>query len=156
MVSESAEVSTEQLVFEQTVANALLAGDDPILETLRLQLANATVKERDLTGVGFFIHYLVPGHLTRIQPQALCISDIFLEVEQVPNGAMGMMVVHNGSLDYLEVCTYTDNFPHKPVLKSSYYFKRNRLRWRKGYGASQKRDLRVMWDIAKVRVPPNS
>ena len=45
----------------------LLRGNHPVLATLRDQFAVAIVKEPDFTGVGFFIHFVVPTTAVRLE-----------------------------------------------------------------------------------------
>ena len=44
----------------------LLAGDDPILDIFRVQHKYATMKKREMTGVGFFTDLSIPPDVERL------------------------------------------------------------------------------------------
>jgi hypothetical protein len=86
---------------EHTLIEALLAGDDPMLEALRKQFAAASVSQRDFTGVGFFSHFKVAKILSPVTPANFDISDVFIEFENAESGAMAVLAVRNGMIDHL-------------------------------------------------------
>ena len=103
---------------EEKVAEALLSGDDPVLETLRQQYAASVVSERDLTGVGVFIHFDVPANVPRVRPAHILLDDVFLDLERVEHGVMAMLFVNHGKLDFIEMCTVEGDWPDEIVLRA--------------------------------------
>jgi hypothetical protein len=95
--------------FVKEVMGKILEGDDPVLETLRRQYDCATVKDVELTGVGFYISYLIPEHAPRIQgKKSFYIGDLYGEIEGVNDGVGFVLFVKDGIIDLLEGHTYGD------------------------------------------------
>jgi hypothetical protein len=71
----------EILPLEHDLMNALLAGDDPVLEVLRRQYAAASVTKRDYTGSGFFTYFSIPpGVPLAPSPSGLHLRDVIFDV----------------------------------------------------------------------------
>ncbi|WP_027407960.1 hypothetical protein [Anoxybacteroides tepidamans] len=95
--------------FVEEVMGKILEGDDPVLETLRLQYNCATIKDIELTGVGFYISYLIPEHAPRIQgKKSFYIGDLSGEIEGINDGVGFVLFVKDGIIDLLEGHTYGD------------------------------------------------
>ncbi len=109
---------------ENTIIDALLAGDDPILTRLRKQYVASSVESRDFTGVGFFTHFSVSENVPRVEPRSFHIGDIQLEVTGVNGGALALLFIREGTIDFLEVATYVGEWPNKPKLVSISYHSR--------------------------------
>lgn len=106
---------------DRTLMDVLLAGDDPILAALRDQYAQATCSGHDYTGVGFFTHFAVSPSARRVSRSTFDIDDIWLDIAGVKSGAMAILAIREGVIDYLEVVTITDEWPENPVLRSVTY-----------------------------------
>jgi len=113
------------LEWERKVVEALLAGDDPILETLRNQWAGAEVSARKYTGVGFFVDFIVSPTAKRVALPDFNLTDIMLFVKGAVFGALVILSVQSGVIKLLEVCTHDEeNFPEHPEAVSIRYFNR--------------------------------
>jgi hypothetical protein len=106
---------------DQTLMDALLAGEDPMLQALRDQYAKAVISGHDFTGVGFFTHFAVRPDVPRVTPRNFDIGDISLDIAGVDSGAMANLAIREGVIDYLEVITYAGDWPENPVLHSISY-----------------------------------
>jgi hypothetical protein len=137
----SMEEMTDSLIqLEKILAEALLAGDDPMLEALRAQYATATVSKLNFTGVGFFAEFSVAEHIQRVSPLDFTIGDVFFEFSNSENPAMAMLAIRNGVIDYLEAVTIYGDWPENMELRSISYGTRNPQSPRV-WGSSTERDL---------------
>jgi hypothetical protein len=67
---------------EHRVLKMLLAGDDPVLKALRLQLESAEVSDRKFTGAGFFMESHVPMAVPLLPgKQSFVIGDVIGLIE---------------------------------------------------------------------------
>lgn len=64
-VSGLAPIIPSQMVAEPM--GYLLAGDDPVLEQLRRQYANALIVQEENSGCGFFVDFEVPDHVPELE-----------------------------------------------------------------------------------------
>jgi len=108
----------EPTKLEEEVMNALLEGNDQIRKTLRFQWENSTISERELSGVGFFLHFNVPENIPKIKgKQDIEISNdnkglsIAADIPKVDSGIGFVLFVRNGKIDWLEGFTYADPWP---------------------------------------------
>ena len=108
---------------EAAILRALLAGDREELAILRDQAANAEVRAREHTGVGFYTYFSVPPGVPRLENTSrLLLSDVGADVEDVRNGAGFILWVADGLIDCLEGFTYGDDaWPQHPRLVRWYY-----------------------------------
>lgn len=112
--SDTMENDLDQL--EQKVLQLLLAGDDPILVTLRSQLELAKRRPREVTGVGFFTHFDVPKEAPRLPGNPkIRFGDVIAEIDGLQNGAGFLLFIDNGVLSMLEAYTYDEPWPLKFV-----------------------------------------
>ena len=93
--------------------DAALAGDHPVLEALRKQLELASVREREMTGVGFFLYFekdptVAPAPTNRSQ---LIIEDVGASIEGLESEAQFLVFVTDGYLDLLEGYCNEGNWP---------------------------------------------
>ena len=109
---------------ERTIMTALLAGSDPVLAQLRLQYAAASVKVRELSGVGFFTHYSVPEACPAVEPADFEVQDLHLELDGLKHGAGVVLFVRGGRLDMLEGFSYDEPWPEAPRLNRWSYLVR--------------------------------
>lgn len=100
---------------ERRVMEMLLAGDHPVLETLRRQFESAKVAKREYTGHGFFTHFEVPADVPRLpNNRSFELDDLYgaSRDSQWPWPEFGFILfVRNGAIDFLEGYTYYDTFP---------------------------------------------
>jgi hypothetical protein len=102
----------------------LLAGDDPVLHTLRTQLQHSTRTSRELTGVGFYTNFLVASDAPRLSGNpSFHIGDLFAEMEGLQFGTGFVLFVTEGSLTLLEACTYSEDWPNKVLSYKLIYLK---------------------------------
>jgi hypothetical protein len=104
------EGDVEQL--EQQIMRMLLGGDDPVLITLRSQLEVAKRKAREMSGVGFFARFDVPGEAPRLPGNpSIRFGDVIAEMEGLRHGAGFVLFIDNGVLAMLEGFTYDEPWP---------------------------------------------
>ncbi|HEV7768551.1 MAG TPA: hypothetical protein VGQ76_26375 [Thermoanaerobaculia bacterium] len=108
--------------FERLVVDALLAGDDPILATLREQYAAATVREREKTGSGFVTRFDVPSTVPAIERKLLHLDDLQVQLEGASTPAETSVHVHKGRLSAFECFVYDGAFPEAPVIQSAWFY----------------------------------
>jgi hypothetical protein len=108
--------------FEVQVMTALLAGDDPLLETLRQQYAAATVSGREKTATGFITRFDVPQSVPPIERKLLHLDDLQLQLAGTATPADASVHVHNGRLRSLECFVYDGAFPESPVIEGAWYY----------------------------------
>lgn len=101
---------------------ALLAGDDPLLATLREQYAAATVRDRELNANGFITRFEIPASAPLIDRKLLHLDDLQVEVEGANTPVDTAVNVHNGRLRSLECSVYEGAFPESPRIKSAWYY----------------------------------
>lgn len=127
---------------ENALIEALLKGNDPILKTLRQQIESLTVEKRDFTGVGFFTHLGTDESVPRVKPPDIVIRDVLFEIKGLESGAMAMLFVREGIIDFLEVVTFYGDWPDDAELDSIQYMKRKA--GSKEFVSSKKRDMSVV------------
>ncbi|HZB00489.1 MAG TPA: hypothetical protein VE800_00085 [Actinomycetota bacterium] len=97
---------------ERRVLEMLVAGDEPRMRRLQAQLAVCRVRDRDMTGVGFFTTL----HVDRSAAEPLDVAsarlgDVSAEMEGVRHGAGFQLTIDEGYLDELEGYTFDDPWP---------------------------------------------
>jgi hypothetical protein len=108
--------------FERQVMAGLLAGDDPILRTLREQYAVATVRDRELSTSGFVTRFEVPAGAPVIDRKLLHLDDLQVEVEGAKTPVDAAVNVHNGRLRSLECSVYEGAVPSEPEIRAAWYY----------------------------------
>ncbi|HEX7809004.1 MAG TPA: hypothetical protein VF608_09770, partial [Thermoanaerobaculia bacterium] len=106
--------------FESQVMAALLAGDDPVLESLRAQYAAATVRDREITATGFVTRYEVPATVAAIERKLLHLDDLQVQLKGAETPADTSVHVHNGRLRSLECFVYDGTFPAEPEIDAAW------------------------------------
>jgi hypothetical protein len=107
---------------ERDVMDAVLAGDDPRLSTLREQLSVAEVTGRDFTEAGFLTHFSAPEQAPRATgPIRTPIDDVCAELvgEQQPAGFL--LWLEDGALQSLEGFSYIAKWPEDAQLQRLFY-----------------------------------
>jgi hypothetical protein len=102
--------------------SALLAGDDPLLASLREQYAAATVRDRERTGSGFVTRFEVPASAPVIDRKLLHLDDLQVQLEGAATPAETSVHVHNGRLRSLECFVYEGAFPESPAIQAAWYY----------------------------------
>jgi hypothetical protein len=99
--------------FEEQVMNAVLEGEDSALRILRDQLRISKVAKREMTGVGFYLHFEVPKIAPRLPgyPDLIVNNDIQAELEGLAHGAGFVLWVKKGAIDQLEGYSYEEQWP---------------------------------------------
>lgn len=108
--------------FERQVMAALLAGDDPLLETLRKQYAVAVTRGRELAATGFVTRYEIPADVPAIDRKLLHLDDLQLQLAGQTAPADAAVHVHNGRLRSLECFVYDGTFPEEPEIEAAWYY----------------------------------
>lgn len=108
--------------FERAIMAGLLAGDDPLLQTLREQYAAASVRGREMSATGFVTRFDVPPAAAPIDRKLLHLDDLQVELEGVRAPADTSVHVHNGRLKSLECFVYDGAFPAEPAIRAAWYY----------------------------------
>lgn len=108
--------------FERLVMTGLLAGDDPLLATLREQYAMATVRDREVTAGGFVTRFEVPRSAPVIDRKLLHLDDLQVEVEGAHTPVDTALNVRNGRLRSLQCSVYDGAFPGSPSITAAWYY----------------------------------
>jgi hypothetical protein len=87
---------------------ALLSGQQPVHAVLLEQFNQATIREIELTGVGFFVEFDTPTDVPLTTPSDITGGHAEIVLEGVPNGAGCILWVCEGRLSTLEGFTYGD------------------------------------------------
>lgn len=81
-------------------------------ETVRQQLAHATVSKREFSGVGFSTDFVVPAAAAvRRDLPSMEISDVGAEFPSVQHGAGFVLFIRGGVVSLLEGFTYGEPWP---------------------------------------------
>ena len=102
--------------------SALLAGDDPVLDTLRRQYAAATVRDRERTATGFITRFQVPEEIPAAGRKNLHLDDLQVQLDGAQTPVDTSINVHNGRLRSLECFLYEGTFPEDPVIRGAWYY----------------------------------
>jgi hypothetical protein len=106
-------VSEKKLTpLESAVLEKMLTGDEPVFEIIKQQLAASTVTKRELTGTGFFTHFVVQAQ-TKILPDKgrLMIGDVSAKIPGLEIGADFILWMEEGVISFLEGFTYDESWP---------------------------------------------
>ncbi len=99
-------------LLERSVMHLLLDGDDPVLAVLRAQFHAATLKSREMTGVGFYTAFNVPLDIPRLAgPPRFCFGDVEADIPPNQHGAGFLLWVMDGAIADLEGYVYDDPWP---------------------------------------------
>ena len=98
--------------FEQAVLDKLLAGNHPVLATLRCQSEHGRLIKRENTGVGFYCDFDVDADASVVQ-RDFQIGDVHAEIEGLAHGAGFVLFTHEGRLSMLEGFSYDEPWPDR-------------------------------------------
>ena len=108
--------------FEAAALQALTAGDHPIFNALREQLAAASVENREFSETGFFTDFAVPKTAPSVAPKTLHIGDVQFTLRGADTPADAIIHVDNGYLRTLEGYVYGGRWPEDPTIQSVGYY----------------------------------
>src|SRR5262245_42269279 len=91
--------------------DALLAGEHPILEQLRVQYRAASPVTRELSGAGFFLEFEVPSHVPRVAPPNFELGDLAFELEGLEHEGGAILFVRDGVIRTLEGYSFENSWP---------------------------------------------
>ena len=106
---------------ERQLLDALLEGDDELLESLREQLKQAVIVNRELTGVGFFLNFSVPKPAPKVKPDRIIIGDVIFDLAGLEHGGGAILFTKNGYISQLEGYLNAEEWPDEPQLTRVYY-----------------------------------
>jgi len=97
---------------ETAVIDLILDTEGEPFDTIRQQLAHATIVKRESTGVGFFTEFLVPSDtpVRRDLPDAT-IGDVGAQFPTLQRGAGFLLFIRGGVVTMLEGYTYDEPWP---------------------------------------------
>jgi hypothetical protein len=87
---------------------ALTEGADPFLRTLRDQYMRSRIDSVELTGVGFYMDFLIPDDVPLTTPLVYAGGNATLCIDTAENGGGCVLFVKDGKLATLEVYTFDD------------------------------------------------
>ena len=116
------EISPKMSEIERKLLDALLEGDDPILGSLRAQLAESKIESRELSGSGFFLNFEIPDSVPKINPERIIVGDVYFDLEGVQHDGGAIIFRENGYLSMLEAYLNGDEeWPDQPRLSRVFY-----------------------------------
>ena len=90
----------------------LLAGTDPVLETLRQQLKLSARKPREMSGAGFFRDFQLQKEAPRLTgAPSFSFGDVMAEIEGLAFGAGFVLHVREGLIAVMEGYSYEEPWP---------------------------------------------
>jgi hypothetical protein len=102
-------VSAELTPLESAVLDKMLAKSGEPFDTIRDQLANASVSSRQFTGAGFFTHFAIPSVApVRRDLASTEIADVGAQIPGLQHGAGFVLFIRDGVISLLEGYTYGD------------------------------------------------
>jgi hypothetical protein len=98
--------------FEGAVLEKLLAGDHPLLATLRCQAEKVRLASRKYTGAGFYCTFETPSDVPPLTPYLdFHFGDVCANISGLKYGAGFVVFVRGGRLDLLEGYSYDEPWP---------------------------------------------
>ncbi|HEV7925823.1 MAG TPA: hypothetical protein VGR14_10725 [Verrucomicrobiae bacterium] len=99
---------------EKAVLEMMLDKAGEPFETIRQQLAHASVGERKFSGVGFFTNFVVPEDIAvRRDLRSMEIGDVGAEIAGLQLGAGFLLFIRDGVVSFLEGFTYDESWPER-------------------------------------------
>ena len=108
--------------FERRVMDALLWGNDPLLESLRAQYAAASVRGRELTASGFVTRFEVPPSVPAIDRRLLHLDDLHVALTGADTPCETSLQVRKGRLSTLDCSLYEGSFPENPEITEAWFY----------------------------------
>jgi len=97
--------------FELAVMEKILQGTHPVLIEIKRQFNSCVVKNRELTGIGFYLYFAVSDSLLDVAID-LQFGDVIADIDGLENGAGFVIYINNGKLDMLEGYSYEESWPN--------------------------------------------
>lgn len=107
--------------FESMLIEALLAGDDPLLESLRKQYAMLGRVNRELTGSGIFLNFEIPESVPRVVPPDFHLDDVYFDLDGLEHGC-AILWVKQGAIAFLEGYSHDGKWPAHSGSFEVHYF----------------------------------
>jgi hypothetical protein len=96
---------------ERDVIDATLAGEHPVLATLRNQWATAKVTDRECTGVGIYLTIEVAPNASTLPIERLLFGDVIVDLPTKTDAMGSLVYVEDGRLTCLEMYTFDMPWP---------------------------------------------
>ena len=103
------------------VMRKLLAGEHPVLRSLRQQLSALTVRARRHTGAGFFTEFDVAPGTAPARTASVRIGDVQARIRDLQYGAGFLLYVDHGLIGMLEAYSYEEPWPDEVEVLSIEY-----------------------------------
>ena len=97
--------------FEREIIEKLVDGEHPILRELQKQLKLSSVRNREKTGVGFYLYLEVPEKSPYMPSVDLKLGDVIADIAELEYGAGFLLYVSDGRLHMLEGYSYDEPWP---------------------------------------------
>jgi hypothetical protein len=111
-------VSAELTPLESAVLEKMLAKSGEPFDTIRDQLAHASVSSREFTGVGFFTHFAVPSEApVRRDLASAEIDGVGAQIPGLQDGAGFLLFIRDGIISFFEGYTYGDAAWPDPITE---------------------------------------
>lgn len=101
---------------ERTLLSMILAGEHPVLATLRAQAETVTVLNRDFSAVGVNISLAVAADARPAEPRSFDLGDVAFQFQGAENSGHLVLMVRDGILRELMAYNWTDDWPKQPAL----------------------------------------
>ena len=112
---------TDLAMLEKEVMKMLLHDENACLNILYQQYLVSQVTTHNLTKVGFFITFIVPYNIQRVNDTSFTFGDVVAEMDGLKHGAGFVLFVKHGAINMLEGYTYNESWPSEIVnLRLSY------------------------------------
>ena len=96
-------------LFEKAVMDKILFGEDSNLAILREQYKDASVIEREFTGVGFYSTFQTSPKSPRLEiKHSIQLCGVIGQIDELPHGVGFVLFIKGGVIDCLEGFTYGD------------------------------------------------
>lgn len=101
-------------LLEKAVLEMMIEDSGEHFETIKQQLAAASIGRREFSGVGFFSHFIVQSSATinRDLPD-MELKNVGAEFPDLKHGAGFVLFIRDGVINMLEGFTYDENWPEK-------------------------------------------
>jgi hypothetical protein len=111
-------VSADLTPLEAAVLDKLLAKAGEPFDTIRQQLAHASVSSRKFTGVGFFTHFAIPPEAPVGRDlRSTELRGIGAKIPGVQDGAGFLLFIRDGVISFLEGYTYGNAVWPDPITE---------------------------------------
>jgi hypothetical protein len=115
-------VSADLTPLESAVLDKMLAKSGEPFDTIRDQLAHASISSRKFTGVGFFTHFMIPSEAPVRRNLARAeIDGVGAKIPGLQDGAGFLLFIRDGVISFLEGYTYGDASWPDPITEFSVF-----------------------------------